>query len=187
VEFIAWVEHLQQASFGQKSILSWTLEEDGGNPPRYPNVYKNPLSQITFRVPSAPADDPQRGPQSSRHRPWTAGGQGTTRFDWVPLDASFQWRAFQRVVATLRERGNEVLVVVGPFNEHMIVEDNRAAYRELHQGIVTWLKENRVPCLVPELLPSELYADASHPLTEGYKLLAQRIYADQAFQTWVRK
>ena len=47
-EFIAWVGHLANAYFGQKSILSWTLEDDGGDPPRYPNAYKNPLAQITF-------------------------------------------------------------------------------------------------------------------------------------------
>ena len=38
VEFIAWVGHLQNAYFGQKSILGWTLEDDGGNPPYYPNA-----------------------------------------------------------------------------------------------------------------------------------------------------
>jgi hypothetical protein len=40
------------------------LEDDGGDPARYPNSYKNPLAQITFNVPEAPRDDPQRGPKS---------------------------------------------------------------------------------------------------------------------------
>jgi len=47
VSFLAWVGHLQNAYFGQKSILGWTLEEDGGSPPAYPNALKNPLAQIT--------------------------------------------------------------------------------------------------------------------------------------------
>jgi hypothetical protein len=186
VGFFALVRHLQNAYFDQKSILSWTLEDDGGDPPRYPNVYKNPLSQITLTVPTAPRDDPQRGPESSRHRPWTASGQGTTRFDWVPLESSLQWQSFQRVVTTLRERGNDVLVLVGPFNEHMIAEDNLAAYRSIHEGILTWLKQNRVSIVAPEPLPSALYADASHPLTDGYKLLAARIYADPNFKAWLK-
>ena len=187
VDFLAWVSHLQNAYFGQKSILAWTLEDDGGSPPRYPNSYRNPFSQITFSVPTAPQEDPQRGPLSPRHRPWTASGQGPTRFDWVGIDASLQWQAFRQVVATLRQRGNDVLVLVGPFNEHMVAEDNRPPYRALHEGIVTWLKGQHVPVVAPEPLPSSLYADASHPLTDGYKLLAARLYANPEFQAWLRK
>lgn len=187
VDFLAWINHLQNAYFGQKSILSWTLEDDGGSPPRYPNAYKNPLSQITFSVPEAPARDPLRGPQSPRHRPWTASGQGPTRFDWVGVESSLQWRAFQRVLSVLRGRGNDVLVLLGPFNEHMIAQDNLPAYRAIHDGIAAWLKENRVPVVAPSPLPSELYADASHPLTDGYKLLAAQLYADPVFQSWLAR
>jgi hypothetical protein len=184
--FLQWVGHLQNAYFGQKSILSWTLEEDSSNPPRYPNAYRNPLTQITFTVPSAPADDPQRGPKSPRHKAWSTDGQGTTRFEWVELDASLQWQAYQRLVLHLQRQGNEVLVLLGPFNEHMLAEDNRAAYQKLRQGIAAWLKQNQIPAIVPEVLPSELYADASHPLTEGYALLAQRVYAEETFRQWLK-
>jgi hypothetical protein len=186
VGFLQWVGHLQNAYFGQKSILNWTLEEEGGNPPRYPNVYKNPLAQISLTVPSAPLDDPQRGSGSPRHKAWSTDSQGTTRFEWVDLDASLQWRAFQRVLATLKERGNDVLVVLGPFNEHMLSEDNRPAYRRIRDGITAWLGQNHIPAIFPETLPSELYADASHPLTDGYKLLAKRICADEHFRGWLK-
>jgi hypothetical protein len=76
---------------------------------------------------------------------------------------------------------------MGPFNEHMIAEDNRAAYHQIRDGILAWLKQNRVIAVAPETLPSELYADASHPLTDGYKLLARRLYADEAFRAWLKK
>jgi hypothetical protein len=185
VSFLQWVGHLQNACFDQTSILSWTLQDEGGNPPRYPNVYKDPLAQLSLTVPSAPADDPQRGPKSARHKPWSPDGRGTTRFEWMDLDASLQWRAFQRVIGRLRERGNDVLVVLGPFNEHIMAEDNRPAYRKIHDGIAAWLKENKIPAVVPDVLPSELYADASHPLTAGYELLAQRIYGDAGFRDWM--
>jgi len=39
------VTHLQVTCFGQKSILNWTLEDDGSDPPHYPNAYKNPFAQ----------------------------------------------------------------------------------------------------------------------------------------------
>jgi len=186
VPFLQWVNHLQNAYFGQKSILAWTLEEEGGTPPRYPNVYKDPLAQISLTVPSAPSSDPQRGPGSPRHKAWSSDGQGTTRFEWVGLDASLQWQAFQRVVATLKGRSNDVLVVLGPFNEHMLAEENRPAYRKIRDGIAAWLAQNRIPTVVPEVLPSALYADASHPLTDGYELLAKRVYADEQFRGWMK-
>jgi hypothetical protein len=186
LNFSAWVDHLQDAYFGQKSILNWTLQDDGGDPPRYPNSYKDPLAQITFRVPGPPADDPQRGPKSPRHKPWAKNG-GVTSFEWVDLGHSLQWGAFQRVVKTLRDRGNEVFVILGPFNEHMIAPESLPPYRKLREGVTAWLDENKVPHLVPEVLPSLLYADASHPLTDGYALLAQRTLASPDFQDWVKR
>ena len=185
VPFFEWVSHLQNAYFGQKSIPKWTLEEEDGDPPRYPNVYRNPFSQITLAVPSEPQDDPQRGPQSPRHRPWFTNATGTTRFDWVALDKSLQWHAFQRVIEILRERGNDVLVVLGPFNEHIMAGENRPAYRTIHDDIVAWLSTNQIPHIVPDPLPSTLYADASHPLTQGYQLLANRLHSDTTFQKWI--
>ena len=74
VPFLQWVGHMQNAYFDQKSVPSWTLEDDGGSPPRYPNAYRNPLAQISLTVPSAPADDPERGPKSPRHKAWSAEG-----------------------------------------------------------------------------------------------------------------
>jgi hypothetical protein len=36
--------------------------------------------------------------------------------------------------------------------------------------------------LVPEARPSELYGDASHPLSDGYKMLAEQLYQDAFFK-----
>ena len=181
---LSWVNHLQNVSFNQKSIPDWTLESGTGEPPGRPNTYKNPLAQLTLRVPAAPALDPERGPASPRHQPWSTTGEGPTRFDWVTLESSLQWAAFQRLTRLLRARGNDVLVVVGPFNEHLMAAENRAPYRQLRDGVAAWLKENQIPVLVPEPLASPLYADASHPLTEGYRVLAQQLHRDATFQEW---
>jgi hypothetical protein len=186
VGLVSWLGHVQSAYFGGRSILSWTLLDDGGEPPRYPNACRNPWSQIAMTVPTAPAEDPQRGPKSDRHRPWSAHGGGPTSFDWVKLETSLQWGAFQRLVRLLRARDNQVLVVVGPFNEHMLTADSRAAYLELRAGVIAWLKANAVPTVVPALLPSELYADASHPLTDGYARLAHALSADPTFRHWLQ-
>jgi hypothetical protein len=86
----------------------------------------------------------------------------------------------------LRSRGNDVLVILGPFNEPMVAEDQRAAFVRQRDGIVAWLAAQRVVHVVPEPLPSHLYADASHPLTDGYAMLAQRLCDAPAFQRWLK-
>ncbi|HVY70179.1 MAG TPA: hypothetical protein VHH73_09640 [Verrucomicrobiae bacterium] len=185
VRFNAWVGHLQSAYFGDKSILNWTLQDDGNDPPRYTNSYKNPLSQITLEVPGAPAKDPQRGPASERHKPWTDNSPKPSQFEWVTLDSSLQWVGFRHLVQTLRARGNDVLVVVGPFNEHMVAKESQAGFHALRDGIVAWLTQQNVTHVIPAVLPGELYADASHPLTAGYQLLAKQLYQDPAVQKWL--
>ena len=102
----------------------------------------------------------------------------------MPLDRSLQWGAFQRLVKLLQRRGNDVLVVLGPFNEHIMAAENRPAFRQTRDGIVDWLAKNQVAFVSPEPLASALYADASHPLTEGYQLLAKRLYGDETFLRW---
>jgi len=180
--FSQFANHLQIAYFGQKNILSWTLEEDPNNPTHLPHAYKNPLKQITLMLPNESVDNAERGPGSSRHKPWSTSGAGSTRFDWVPLDQSLQWGAFQRTVKLLQSRGNNVLVLVGPFNEHIMALENRPVFGRLRDGAVEWLRHENIAYIAPDPLPSALYADASHPLTEGYETLAKSISADQKFQ-----
>jgi hypothetical protein len=183
VQFMSWVTHLQAAYFNDKSIPAWTLQSDDND--RYPNSYKCPISQITLRVPSAPADDPQRGPKSPRHKPWTQNGGNPTTFDWLTTTNSLQWQAFKRTFEKLR-RDNDVVVVLGPFNENIIADDNKPGFRALRDGIIAELKTAQANLIVPKTLPSELYADASHPLTHGYELLARELLADAEFQKIIK-
>jgi hypothetical protein len=186
VAFLGWVDHVQDVYFQQKSIPQWTLENDPNRPQYYPKTHTNPLTQITLEIPSSQEDDAQRGEGSPAHKPWTAAREGKAPFEWVSLESSLQWAAFQRTVALLRERGNDVLVVVTPFNRHMIAAKSVAAYAAIHAGVEKWLSDTGVPYVAPRELPSDLYADASHPLTAGYELLAWSVYQAEAFQAWVQ-
>jgi hypothetical protein len=186
VQFISWVTHLQSAYFNDRSIPAWTLEDDGNDPPAYPNAYRNPLRQITMQVPSAPANDPLRGPSSERHKAWNQSGGTPAQFEWVELDSSLQWTAFKRALQKLRARGNDVLVLFGPFNEQMIAEESRDGFQKLRDGAFRWFNDQRIDYLAPETLPPDLYADASHPLTSGYQLLAEKISANPAFKNWMQ-
>jgi len=183
--FFGWTAHLQQAYFDQKSLIDWTLADDGKLPAGYPNTYKSPLARITMVVPQANANDPLRGPASPRHKPWSTSGEGDSRFDWVDLNSSLQWGAFQRLVNLLRARGNDVFVVIGPFNEHTMLPESRVEFRKRVEGMQQWFNEEQIPNLAPEVLPSELYGDTSHPLTDGYALLAKRLIAEPSFRGWL--
>ena len=187
VPFLQWSKHLQTAYFGQKNIPQWTLEDDNQDPPHAINAYRNPLAAITLQIPKEPFPDPERGQSSPRHKPWSTNGIGSARFEWVNSDQSLQWRAFQRLVQLLRSRENDVFVVVGPFNEHLLADDNRASYRHWRETVMEWLKSHQIPHSIPEALPSLLYADASHPLTEGYRVLAERLIQDRTFENWLEK
>ena len=183
---MGWVNHLQDAYFHQQGILQWTLDEDPDRPRYYPNAYKNPLAQITLAVPSGQGDDAERGPGSQRQGP----GRPAAR----ARPPSSGWNSVRRCNGPLfsgpsrllRGRGNDVLVIVMPFNEQMIAEASLGGYKAIQAGIAAWLEENRVPHVVLDQLPGDLYADASHPLTAGYELLAGRLYQNEAFRKWLQ-
>jgi len=166
VPFHAWTRHLQVAYYNQMSVPAWTLERP----------YENPFGPITLKLP--PPDEGLRHEAVS----WTARGIRKQDFAWVDPAASLQWRAFRRVVEILEGRGNRVFVLVGPFNEHLLTEKGREGYLRVKGGIEAWLRERKVPHVVPEVLPSEHYADASHPLSDGYALLARRIFESEAWK-----
>ncbi len=165
-----WSRHLQQAYFGMTDIPSWTIE----------HPYENPLGVMSGAFSPERALRAEGRVEGLRHRPipWTEAGSTAQDFPWVRLDASFQWRSFQRVVGLLKERGNHVFVLLGPFNEHMILPSSRPAYARNLAGIKAWLTSNGIPFSAPPHLPTAEYADASHPLAPGYARLAGELRRD---------
>ena len=165
----AWARHLSLAYFGGATIPVWSTE----------HPYRSPLRGITLELPTSSA------PRHDNAEPWTARGIKTHAFDWVPTDDSLQWRFFRDTVLRLRSRGNRVFALVGPLNEHMIAPESRDAYDLVKAEAAAWLADERIPHAVPAALPTALYADASHPLAEGYRRLAQQLSADPGFESWL--
>jgi hypothetical protein len=164
-----WALHLRIAFFESQDVPTWTLE----------HPYDNPLAQI--QLTPAPASD------ELRHAPVPWFEQGINRQDiaWIDLETSLQWQAFRQTVETLQARGNRVFVVVGPLNEHMLTSGSAERYQTLRQSVERWLNQRDVPHLLPPLLPSEEYADASHPLSAGYARLAAALLDNRAFSRWL--
>ena len=152
--------------------------------------YANPLSEISFRWGRAHTAYEIRTdekevrtiiPPAPSHQPisWSERGIRPSDFAWVDLGTSLQWSSFKLTVETLQSRNNSVSVLVGPFNEHLLTDAGKARYTEMKRHVVSWLEERKIPHLAPEPLPSELYADASHPLADGYALLAKQLFQNQ--------
>ncbi len=171
VPFFGWVDHLRIAYFDDMDIAAWTID----------HPYGNPISELTLELPS-PDEPPSTEPVADS---WTNKGMRQVNFPWVPLDESFQWRSLRRAVELLKRRGNSVFVLVGPFNEHMLRQESLEAYQDRKRSVQAWLQEQRIPHLVPAALPSQHYADASHPLADGYRLLAEQMLDNESFREFL--
>jgi len=163
--FRRWANHLRVAYFGGADIPTWTID----------HPYENPIGVIRSGLPPA-GDRPRYDPIS-----WRSRRIPRQDFPWVELPTSLQWRFFREAVAVLRRRGNRVFVVVGPFNEHMLEERSLETYGQRKRQIEAWLREEKTPHYVPPALPSEQYADASHPLPDGYRALAGQLLDNEPF------
>jgi hypothetical protein len=160
-----WTTHLQQAYYEQSDIPGWTLE----------HPYENPLIPLTRGLP--PPDTVRR----HLSQPWYKSGIAPQDYPWVDLDTSLQWQAFRSAVELLQQRGNQVFVLVGPFNEHLLTPESLGRYQQVKSKIADWLQTKSVPHLLPPSLPSEQYGDASHPLAAGYELLARQLSREPFF------
>ena len=77
--------------------------------------------------------------------------------------------------AVLRERGNDVIVVIGTINPHMQTPASLKRYYALRAAAQEELMRQEYHMIDLPELPSEEYADASHPLAAGYRRLAKFI------------
>jgi hypothetical protein len=168
VSMLGWADHVRIAYFGGEDLASWTLE----------HPYTSPSEPVTLDLPS-PDELPSPRPDA---RPWSVKGIVKQTPEWVDLDRSLQWRFFRRTVEVLQRRGNQVFVVVGPYNEHMLTEKGLRGYERLKEQVAAWLGEQGIPHDSPPALPSEEYADASHPTAAGYRRLARRLRDQEAFR-----
>ena len=169
IPFHKLVNHIRVAYYDSQDLHSWTLE----------HPYENPFEPIRLECPK-PKNEPHSNPI-----PWTERAIPIQDIRWIDLDSSLQWQAFRATVELLRDRGNRVFVIVGPFNEHMLTEASRERYTSMRTHVETWLSNNAIPHHVTKPLPSHEYADASHPLGSGYARLAKQVDNEGEFKQWL--
>lgn len=97
---------------------------------------------------------------------------------WVTPEESRQVAAFIDAIQIMKKRKNQVIVTVGAINEWMLSEASRCAYHESRNKLIAILNDTGADeVIVFSLLPSEEYADGSHPLAAGYHRMAEELLA----------
>ncbi len=168
-----WADHVRITYFDSDDLATWTLDHPDDNP----------LRQVTLELPS-PDQPPSPKPDP---RPWTDKGLRRVTPDWVPLDESLQWQFFRQTIHLLQQRGNQVFVLIGPLNEHMLTETGRAEYTQLKEQAAAWHAQQGIPHFAPAALPSPLYADLSHPTADGYAQLAREMLEQEALRSFLKR
>ncbi len=167
VPFLSWASHIRIAYFDGDALPEWTID----------HPYANPASRISLEL-TSPNEPPSPVPVA---KPWTEKSLGRFTPEWVDLETSLQWMYFCRTIQTFEQRGNRVFVLIGPFNEHMLTDEGLRGYRRIQAEAEAWLTANGVAYWTPSTLPSEYYADASHPLAEGYESLAKDLFENEGY------
>lgn len=170
-DFFSWTAHLKTAHFGNLDLPAWTMQNPYNCPVR---ALRSPVAQPKDASPEKPIS-------------WVDRGAKKYPVTWIDVDTSVQWGFFKHAVKRLGDRGANVFVLVGPFNEHTLTENDTVTYAEIKRQVEAWLQANQVPHLIAEPLPADFYADASHPLAQGYALLARTLLEAPSFRAELDK
>jgi len=159
VPLFSLLNHLRSVWYGNLPLPEWTMQ----NPARLP------WSPIRRRVEAVETE------HLNRSEPWNSICDFEVAYSWVQPRNSRQWQAFTATAQLLKERGNEVVVLLGAFNTYLLDEASLEAYEELAEAVADDLDDLNIEYIQIDLLPSETYADASYPLSDGYQLMAEQI------------
>jgi hypothetical protein len=168
IAFTNLISHINITYFHNMNIPAWSMD----------NPYKNPISNIDFKLPDS---DPPDSNSVSRTE------NSVAEFQWVQAQTSLQWKFFKNSVRLLQNRGNKILVIIGPFNENMLSGENLDNYLELKKETEQWFEKNNITYCAPAALSAGLYNDASHPTGEGYRILAEELLKDGKFTDHIDK
>ena len=158
--------------YGGKGLAEWMTA----------HPYRCPAAAVPWKIDTDPGHDGEEPDVTSA---WPARGMKPQNWRWVPLQRSRQWAAFKDLLTLLKDRGNRVFVIVGPFNPHMLKPESLGRYRSLQKAIAGWLDRCHPDYYMAPDLPAGEYGDSSHPLAAGYQRAAAALYNDDRFRRWL--
>lgn len=156
-----WAERLADT---RMDFLAWSLD----------HPYESPLKAISAALP------PSEDSPTMRLGPWSGLPESKLDATWPDLTRHPQWTSFEHILTLLERRGNRVLVLLGPMNEHMMSDAMRNGYQGFRASVEARLAERGVPCFAPPPLRSEHYNDICHPTGAGYEELARALLKAQS-------
>ena len=162
VPFYGWLHHLRVACFDNGDFKKHLV--------RHPA--ENPLAKLHGEL------SPVETGHGDGRFDWKQSGIKAQDWPWVDLAVSRQWRAYLAAARRLRDQGNEVVAVIGTINPHMQTPASLARYRALRAAAAAELRRQGYRIVDLPELPSQEYADASHPLAGGYRRLAKFMAED---------
>ena len=165
VPFYGWLHHLRVACFNNKDF-----KKHLANHPE-----ENPLARLHREF------DPVETDHFDSRFNWESNGISTQDWPWVEPASSRQWQAFLATAKLLKAQGNEVVAVLGTINPHLLTVSSLERYNALRKDVASELQQLGYRFVLLPELPSEEYADASHPLADGYRRLAEVLASE--FQT----
>ena len=164
IVFFSWIDHIRSSLFAHSNIFRWTME----NPRTCPRRYFS-------------HDDESFTPPDPVHPDRMTGRD----MDWVRPESSFQWRYMLASVRRLKEQGNRVVAVITPFNSFMLTGKGRAERDAIILQIQQELAADGVAALLPVLDRPEYFADLSHPVAEGYAVMASWLAGNSDFKLFM--
>jgi hypothetical protein len=171
IPFFSWASHVKTNYFENLDLQNWTMQ----------NPYSNPLKAITLEIP-VPENKPKSNPTT-----WFEKSKRKQDFPWVEVEESFQWYSFKKAIEILKARKNRVFVTVGPFNPYILTDESLNRYNDMKSEMEKWLDSEGIAYQSLSDLPSEYYADASHPLKGGYAIIAEELFNNDSFIKWMRR
>ncbi len=161
IDFHALLHHLRVAFFENADLKNHLAAHPDENPLRRINMTRRPG---------------ETGRNVNGRIDWYNAGIAEQNWPWVAPDASRQWKSFLTLIRLLKERDNHVYVIAGTVNPHMQSAESLRRYRELRSEVLRRFQLEDVEVIDLPELPSDEYADASHPLAPGYQRLADFIF-----------
>lgn len=186
--FLHWAENLRALDehYGARARAPERASLSGGRRPggrgHEPQIHMpgfNPLRALTC-APPQPGAEPHGSPVD-----WKRRGIREAGIAWPDAGESVQLRGFLSTLDLLRSRGNRVFVLVSPFNPYILQRPSREAYHGLVAQVERRLADAAVPHFSCPAPASEQYADASHPLADGYERVARELYEHAGFREWL--
>jgi len=153
---LLWIEHIKMNYFKEKNFYAWTIENPHNNIMNYFSGNSNGIY-----IPP----EPMRLTQANKQN-----------IEWVEIEKSIQWKYLLKTISYLKKNGNDIIVLITPFNTYMLTDQSRDKYYSIISDIRKELSGTDINFIIPEIQEKNFFADSSHFTAEGYRAIATEIY-----------